>query len=171
MKMEMRVQHRLMPRMEKRRITLPSFIKTASVGKERQLQLPLSPGSGERHLRLQLERLLPLLHQPQKRNALPRRGRDNQLKGKRRLLQRLQRRSTGMNALLRDVKNELRKEECAKDMEQRPSNAQLRGVRTRFRKEKCVGGMGLMKRPNHAAVKDVRTLFRKEECAGGMEQR
>jgi hypothetical protein len=155
--------------MEKRRITLPSFIKTASVGKERQLQWLISPRSVERYLRLQLERRLLLLHQPQKRNELLQKGRGSQLKWRRRLLQRMQRRSIGMNALLRDARTRFRKEDCAKGMEQRSNYAAVKDVRTKLRKEECASSME--QRSSNAAVKDARTLLKQEECVLGMEQR
>jgi hypothetical protein len=154
-----RVQHRVMPRVKKRRITVPSFIKKASVGKERQLQLPLLPRSVERHLRLQPERRLSLLHQPQTRNELLRKGRDSQLKGRRRLLQRLQRRSIGMNALRRDAQIMLSEEECAEGMEQRSrsTDAALKDAQIKLRREEYARGMGLKNMPSYAHLMDART--------------
>ena len=74
--------------------------------------------------------------------------------------------STDMNALLKDAKRQLNKEECAADMEGK-YYAGAKDAKIKLRKEECV--LGTEER-HYAELRDVQIKFIREECARNMGQ-
>jgi len=76
--------------------------------------------------------------------------------------------SADMNALLKDAKRQLNKEDCAPDMEGK-DYAGAKDAQIKLGEVECATGTG--QSSNSAVAKGVQILLRMLECAGGMEQR